>query len=224
MKHFSKMLGPVAVALVSLWATHASATNFGIVNSSNTGGVNGYVSGANTYMGVYNPAQRDKVTINQDGYLNGSVGSPFSFTDYWVFDLNPAGNVEINMTFNPSASIPGGLTVTLFSLGTATITGCAPAVFNNNPAPGSTCTTFGTAGLTQVALSNNGGNNPNLTTGPTFLSSGRYVIKINGVSTDNQAFYSGLFSTNQIPEPGSLALAGLALLGAAVTLRKRKTA
>ena len=44
MKHFSKMLGPVAVALVSLWATHASATNFGIVNSSNTGGLNGYVS------------------------------------------------------------------------------------------------------------------------------------------------------------------------------------
>ncbi len=211
MKHFSKMLGPVAVAMASLWATHASAANFGTVFAS--------VGGSNTYAGTFNPALDDRITFSQDGPLSGA------FIDYWAFDLSPAGNVEINATFNPSAQIPGGLTVTLFSMGTANISGCATA--NNTTAliGGGTCTTFSNiAGLSQIALVNNGANNPNLTTGPTFLSSGKYVFRISGNSTSPRGFYSGLLSTNVIPEPGSLALAGLALLGAAVTLRKRKTA
>ena len=213
MKQVSKLLGPVAMAMAALWAPHASATNFGIVNSNGIGN--------NTYMGTYNPLTNDKVTMNQDGPLLGS------FTDYWVFDLSPAGNTEINMTFNPSANIPGGLTITLFALGSATISGCGPAIFNNSPASGASCTTFSTAGLSQIALSNNGGNNPNLVTGPGFLPIGRYVIKINGTtnaSLAQGAFYTGLFNTNAVPEPGSLALAGVALLGAAVSLRKRKVA
>ena len=91
MKQVSKFFGPVAMAMAALWAPHASATNFGIVNSN---GINN-----NTYMGSYNPGTNDRVTMNQDGPLQGS------FLDYWVFDLSPDGNVEINMTFNPSSRI-----------------------------------------------------------------------------------------------------------------------
>ena len=54
---------------------------------------------------------------------------------------------------------------------------------------------------------------------------GTYLARVTGTVTNSNAAnagYSGQISTLNVPEPGSLALAGLALFGAAAAMRKRK--
>jgi hypothetical protein len=172
------------------------------------------VSGASsfeTFVGAYNPLTSDSGFFNH-GELGTALTSPtslFVFTDYWVFDINPAGNASTNVNFLPAGTVTD-FTIGLYAIGAGVCAG-AP-VFNT------ACAGVTTSGL---ALGFAGpADNP--TIGFTGLAAGRYVIVVNGKSSDSASLYSGQLSTRRLPEPGTLALVGVALLGVGGSLRKRK--
>jgi len=56
------------------------------------------------------------------------------------------------------------------------------------------------------------------------LNTGWYALAVTGPVTNFGNTYTGQTSTNTVPAPGSLALVGVALLGAAVGMRRQKHA
>ena len=195
MNKVSKFLAPVALAAAALWAPNASAAQIYF----------GGYAGTGTYIGSYDAAAQDY------GNFGHGFATTGGFTDTWVFKFSPIGSATTNANFLPTDRITG-FQVDLWNAVASPATVC--------PTLGAVCTTFAlgshiVTGVPGLASSN---------IGFTGLSAGWYAITVAGSVGTAPASYTGQLQVSPVPEPASLALVGAALVGLALSTRKRKSA
>lgn len=171
-----------------------------------------YIQGQpGTYLGTHSPLTDDNSTFG-----NATTGQNGAFSNWWVFDINPAGAASVNAIFLPINNI-SNFDVQLFSV---TGSNCAA----NGPTTGGLCSS-----LTTGAMVADGFTNPAYATVIDFtaLTAGRYAFNItgtiSGLAPTQPASYTGNLQVQAVPEPASAVLATLGLAGIAFT-RRRKTA
>lgn len=163
-----------------------------------------YGDDAGTYLGAYNPINMDFGTF-QHSDVGQDVGPSTAFEDFWVFDLDPAGNGSISADFTAFTSV-GGFSGELWTDGGST---CA----------GSDCSSVVLGALLESETDVDGDRRWEIIT--TSLPAGRYIIRVTGTTNPNStSAYTGQLAF--IPEPGTLALLGFGLLGMGLTARRRK--
>jgi hypothetical protein len=164
-----------------------------------------YVDGAvGTYIGQYNPDTFDNGTFNHTA-IRIELGPDTPFNDFWVFDLDPAGTGSISADFTRYTAIRdfmGALWTDAGSTcGPATATACASV----NPG---------------MMLAQVGASNDRWEIIASGLTAGRYIIQVTGTTrTTGPSSYSGQLAF--VPEPGTLVLLSLGLLGIGATARRR---
>lgn len=180
-----------------------------------------------SYLGSYNPTTGGPLPTDSGdsgSFTHGGLGVG-TFTDWWTFQVDPAGGGEWDATFNPSSAISNFKVEIFKTTGLTTGSGLGSTCSAiSDPGAGSLgrvagfCGSFGTLG---ASIGTNGPSS-NLRISNLVLPKGWYAVKVEGtVLNGTGRFYSGNISTNPIPEPGSLALVALGLLAAGVAVRRK---
>ena len=151
-------------------------------------------SSAGTYLGLQNPADTDQAT-----FINTQM-APGAFTDAWVFDFDPGGQVSINAAFNPLSAI-GDFTVSLY-VDTGSV--CAAGK------PGA-CSSISHGAVAIATATNDGFADLDFTA----LEAGRYVFVITGILTGPGSYAGNMNTYVTLKEGGTwvLLLGGLIILG-----------
>ena len=216
----ASMLGLVAGLL---GASSAMATNQ--CNSCN------YVSGGPSYIGALNPLTNDTSNFRRFDLGLGQVGALPGVTDTWLFDIAPAGTFSLTASFNPFAGTTTRISNFSVVLRNVTASTCGPVIIGLVTDTAGSCVGGITFGLLSVAggTSTTFGVPSGAAVFPvSLLSAGRYAFQFTYdlAAPDGQlSDYSGQISmTRTVSEPGTLALAGLALMGVAAGLRRARKA
>ena len=160
-----------------------------------------YQGGEGTYLGTYNPLQFDFGTF-QHSDVGIDAGPSSDFTDFWVFDLDPAGTGSISADFTTFTGISDFAGALYADAGST----CA----------GSECSSV----VTGAQLASAGSLNDRWEIIMNGLPAGRYIIGVTGTTNARStSAYTGQLAF--IPEPGTLALLGMGLLVMGLARRQR---
>jgi len=161
-----------------------------------------YGDDVGTYLGSYNPTTFDFGTFNHSD-VGIDEGPSTAFEDFWVFDLDPGGTGSISADFTAFTAITGFHGELYADNGGTT---CA----------GSDCSAIDLGAL----LASEDSVNRRWEIIEDDLPAGRYIIRVTGTTNPNStSAYTGQLAFI-VPEPGTLALLGLGLLGLGLTLRR----
>ena len=225
MKQLSSIASAVALTVGLFAASQASASTI-CSNCLYSG------SGA-TFLGAHDANNGDSSGFRHDGIVvpPAPIGPtpPLFFNDFWIFDLFPVGGTaQVNANFIPLATAFSSFRVRLFE---ATGTVCSNGMGSSSGGLlTGYCPTVVPGALlgTSVAAGSNADLFP-----VNLLSAGRYMFVVdgfanylgnNGNGSPRTAEYSGQLRIDVMPEPTTLALAGLALVGIAVSARRNRKA
>ena len=137
MMKFARLAAAAALAVGSLASGSAMAgavcSGCGFSGNPSTTGVNSW------YLGTHNPGLDDQ----SNGIFHNQMDTIGTFTDYWVFDVIPAGQATTNFFFNPTGNVTNfnvdlfasaGSSCTTFNAACTTI-GLGALIASNGPSP-----------------------------------------------------------------------------------------
>jgi hypothetical protein len=174
-------------------------------------------AGSYTFIGSMDASINEFTTFSRNvTSLRPNVSANNTLSDFWIFQISP-----VDATFQVNANF------TLFPSGINNFKVILKEVTSADPVCGalSTQCNLGAAPtFSDIAVSVPGlGGNQSIAN--VQLSTGWYALAVTGTVTNTGNNYSGQTGTSAVvPEPASLALVGVALVGAAIGARRGKRA
>jgi hypothetical protein len=160
-----------------------------------------------TNLGTHDPGTFDNSTFG-----NATTGQNGTFSNWWVFSIQPAGDATLDMIFLPIRNI-SNFAVSLFDVTSSTCGGA-----------GAACSSFATGSLLASGVTA-----PNYVSLVDFLplAAGTYAFNvsgtISGLAAGQPASYVGNLQTvAAVPEPETYALFGMGLALVGFLNRRKK--